>query len=235
MSASDFNGFPQAGLNFLRDLAQHNNREWFEAHKADFQEHLLEPAQAFVMALGTRLQTLDPDIRFDARTDGSGTLMRIYRDTRFSKDKSPYKSAISGIFWHGDGKKMARPGFGFHLEPAGMRLMAGLFTFSPEQLDAYRVAVLGEKTGKALVQVVDAVQKAGAYTINGEQLKRVPAGFDADHPRADWLRFKSLHAGAPFTPPETVTSPDIVATVFNHLRAMAPIEQWLVQAFAHVG
>jgi len=233
MSDSEFKGFPQAGLDFLRDLAQHNNREWFEAHKADYQTHLLEPAQAFVIALGERLQTLDADIRFDARGDGSGTLMRIYRDTRFSKDKSPYKSAISGIFWNGDGKKMARPGFGFHLEPSGMRLMAGIFSFSPEQLDAYRAAVLSDRLGTALVKAAQTVQSSGAYTLDGEQLKRVPAGFDADHPRADWLRYKGLHAGAPITPATMVTSPQIVDTVFEHFRAMAPIQQWLVQAFAH--
>ncbi|MBE0689557.1 MAG: DUF2461 domain-containing protein [Anaerolineae bacterium] len=233
MSDSGFKGFPQSGLDFLRDLAQHNNREWFEAHKTDYQRHVLEPAQTFVNAVGERLQTLDPDIRFDSRGDGSGTLMRIYRDTRFSKDKSPYKSAISGIFWNGNGKKMARPGFGFHLEPSGMRLMAGLFGFTPDQLDAYRQSVLDDRMGKALVRAAETVQAAGDYIVNGEQLKRVPAGFDADHMRADWLRYKGLHAGSPAISPKTVTSPQLVDTVFDHFRAMAPIQQWLIQAFAH--
>lgn len=232
MSDSEFMGFPQAGLDFLRDLAQNNNRVWFEARKTDYQHHLLEPAQAFVNALGARLQSVDPDIRFDARSDGSGTLIRIHRDVRFSKDKSPYKTAIAGIFWNGEGKKTERPGFGFHLEPRGMSLMAGIFGFSPEQIDAYRQAVLDKRLGEALIKSVVKVQSAGAYTIAGEQLKRVPAGFDPDHPRADWLRYKGLHAGAPAIPAKTVTTPQLLERVLEHFRAMAPIEQWLVQAFA---
>jgi uncharacterized protein (DUF2461 family) len=82
-----FPGFPVEGLGFLEELAHNNNREWFEAHKADYRSYVLEPAQAFVVALGERLKLLSPEIAYDTRTNGSGSIMRIYRDLRFSKDK----------------------------------------------------------------------------------------------------------------------------------------------------
>jgi uncharacterized protein (TIGR02453 family) len=86
-----FNGFPRDGLAFLGDLAAHNDRAWFAAHKQEYQATLLEPAQAFVGVLGERLRALAPGIRADPRTDGRGTLMRLSRDTRFSDDKTPTK------------------------------------------------------------------------------------------------------------------------------------------------
>src|SRR5215831_4115203 len=92
-----FAGFPKAGIEFLADLAANNNRSWFESHREEYQTRALEPAQTFVTALGTKLQTLAGDIRVDTRTDGSGVLMRIHRDTRFSKDKARYKTNISGL------------------------------------------------------------------------------------------------------------------------------------------
>ena len=100
-----FTGFPREGIQFLRDIDDNNNRDWFEAHKHIYQTALVEPAQAFIVALGERLQTIAPNVQYDTRTNGSGSLMRIYRDVRFSKDKSPYKNWIGIVFWEGQGKK----------------------------------------------------------------------------------------------------------------------------------
>src|SRR6266566_2642345 len=105
----EFTGFARDGLAFLADLATHNDRVWFAAHKQDYQATLLEPAQAFVGILGERLCALAPDICADPRTDGRGTLMRLSRDTRFSDDKTSYKTELSGLFWEGDGEKTACP------------------------------------------------------------------------------------------------------------------------------
>lgn len=109
---SAFSGFPQAGLEFLANLATHNDRVWFEAQKKDYQTVLLEPAQAFVQALGVKLQTHSNGIHAGTRTDGKGVLMRLYRDTRFSPDKTPYHTHLSGLFWEGSQKKTERPAFG---------------------------------------------------------------------------------------------------------------------------
>src|SRR6516164_5871075 len=114
-NVAEFSGFSPAGIQFLIDLAKHNDRTWFEANKETYQVSLLEPALSFVVALGTRLQALAPAINIDTRTDGRGVLMRMHRDTRFSTDKSPYKTNIAGILREGQEKKMESPAYGFQL------------------------------------------------------------------------------------------------------------------------
>lgn len=222
-----FAGFPAEGRQFLLDLEANNNREWFNDHKAAYETAVLGPATDFVVAMGTRLQALNPAIRFDTRTNGQGTLMRIHRDVRFSEDKSPYKTSVSGIFNDGSTKKMAGPGYGFHLTAGMMELMAGMFGFDKTQLAAYRDAVAAEGPGTELVAALAAVRQAGAYTLVGEQYKRVPQGFDPDHPRADLLR----HGGLYVSPKDGIGNawgnPALVDEAFSHFRNMTPVYEWL--------
>lgn len=226
---NEFGGFPEAGLVFLEELAANNNRSWFDANKERFQKDLLKPAQEFVLVIGTKLQQISPHIRVDDSTNGSGNLMRIYRDTRFSSDKRPYKNAIAGMFWEGRGKKTESPAFGFHLEPGGMALMVGMFTFPKPMLEAYRKAVADETTGQALQAILEIIQRMEIYTLNGEQYIRVPSDFDANHPRADLLRYKGLYFSTPVVKREQVLSASLVDTVFDHYSALAPLQQWLVE------
>lgn len=226
---STFQGFPQEAIDFLAGLAANNNKEWFEAHKQMYQTHIVAHAPAFVAALGERLKRISPGIEYDTRTNGSGSMMRIYRDTRFSQDKTPYKDHVAFAFWEGRQKKMENPGFGFQFGVEGGGLYAGMWGFSPEMLTAYRNAVIDESHGAALTAAIDAVRKAGNYPVQGEHYKRVPAGFPADHPRADLLKYNGLHVFAPPIPPAVVASPQLVDVCFEHFRNMAPVQQWLVR------
>lgn len=225
--ATTFSGFPPAGRQFLRDLEANNNKEWFQANKTVYESQLLAPALDFVVALGTRLQELDPAIQFDTRTNGQGTLMRIYRDVRFSEDKSPYKTAVAGMFGDGAGKKTSRPGYGFHMTADNLELMAGMFQFDKEQLAAFRTAVDADGSGVALVEALDAVRAAGDYSFAGEHYKTVPKGFAADHPRADLLRYAGLYA----YPAQGITShlgdPALVDEAYGRFRDMVPVYDWL--------
>ena len=115
-----FSGFPEKTVSFLCGLAAHNDREWFAAHKKEYETEVLEPAKAFVRAMGERLRRLSPQIKAEPRTDGS--LFRLYRDTRFSPDKSPYKTNLGIFFWEGGGPRMDCPGYYFHLEPPNLML-----------------------------------------------------------------------------------------------------------------
>ena len=101
-----FVGFPENGLRFLSGLKKNNNKEWFDARKETYREGVAEPAQAFVVALGRRLQTISKGIIYDTRLNGGGSVMRVYRDIRFSKDKTPYKDWLGIFFWEGKAKKM---------------------------------------------------------------------------------------------------------------------------------
>lgn len=226
-----FNGFSRAGLEFLANLEVKNERPWFEANKSVYQSALLEPAVAFVVAVGERLQAeISPNIHYDTRTNGSGSLMRIYRDVRFSKDKTPYNPFLSGLFWETPGKKNTRPGFGFRLRADGMDLIAGQFGFEKVGMEKYRTAVLDDTLGIELVGIASALEKDGRYSINGEQYKRVPRGYDPDHPRADLLKYKGLYAHPVPFGVDVVCSADIVDATMTKFEEMAPLERWLIQA-----
>jgi uncharacterized protein (TIGR02453 family) len=228
----EFKGFPGEGIQFLRDLGQNNIKTWFEAHKQTYLDVVQAPALALVVALGERLQARFPDVHYDTRTNGSGSLMRIYRDTRFSADKSPYKTNIAMVFASGTGKKMEAPGFGLQITPENVGLVAGMFGFPKPLLETYRQAVLDDKRGQALDEAAEAVRRAGNYTIEGEEYKRVPSGYDADHPRANWLKFTGLYAFAPEISLEVAQTPALVDAAMTHFVNMAPIQRWLAQALA---
>lgn len=221
-----FTGFPPAALGFLADLAANNHREWFEAHKATYRTAILEPALAFTLHLGERLQTLATGITYDLRTNGSGSIMRIYRDVRFSPNKSPYKTNLGIVFWEGVGKKTESPGFYFHMEAGIATISAGLYRFPPPVQTAYREAVADPKMGSVLASALDDVRGAG-YSVGGEHYQRVPRGYDRAHPRADLLRHNGLYTTSPPIEPAVLGSPELVEVCFAHCRAMAPVHQWL--------
>jgi uncharacterized protein (TIGR02453 family) len=224
-----FDGFPEAGLQFLRDIEVNNNKEWFEENRETFDTCLIAPAQDFVAALGSRLQEIEPAIIFDTRTDGRGVLMRFYRDTRFSKDKSPYKTNIAGMFSDGQGKKTERPAYGFHMGADSMELMAGMFHFSKPQLSAYRNAVAAEQSGEELAAILKMLGQTGVYHLAGEHYRRVPAGYEAEHPRADLLRYAGFYTYPTAVEGGYLTSPELVDISMEHFRNMAPVYEWLAK------
>jgi uncharacterized protein (TIGR02453 family) len=224
-----FPGFPPEALHFLRELAANNNREWFQAHKDDYLQYVLEPAQHYTLALGERLREISAGITYDTRTNGSGSILRIYRDTRFSKDKTPYNTHLRVVFWEGARKKMENPSFFVRMDPAGVGLYTGLHRFPKPVLAAYRDAVVDPELGADLSDALAAVRAAGDYTVGGEHYKRVPRGYDADHPRADLLRHDGLYAHATVAGPEVITTPSLVDACFEHLRNLAPLHLWLVR------
>jgi uncharacterized protein (TIGR02453 family) len=227
-----FSGFPAEGIQFLRDLAANNAKPWFEANKATYLSAVQGPAVALVASLGERLQRHFPEIVYDTRTNGGGSLMRIYRDTRFSSDKSPYKTNVAMMFNVGQGGKMSSPGFGLQVTPEHVELMAGVFAFPDTALAAYRAAAIDDELGTQLDQAAAAVRAVQGYTIAGVGYKRVPSGWSAEHPRSAWLLYKGLYAFAPPIPLEVAQTPALVDTALASFLTMAPIQRWLVRALA---
>ena len=233
-TVGDFPGFPAETQAFLRELRANNTREWFAVNKARFDEVVKAPAVEWVAAMGARLRDLDADIVVDLRANGSGSLMRAARDTRFSKDKSPYKVNVAMMWWHGSGKKMQHPGFGMQITPDDAGLMVGMFHFAKPMLEAYRQAVLDDELGEALVETAKTVNAAG-YNLSGLHYKTAPRGYDKDHRRVEWLRYNNLHAGTHDIPPSVITSPQLVDVCYDHFAALTPILRWLVAVQARFG
>jgi uncharacterized protein (TIGR02453 family) len=224
----EFSGFPHEGLQFLDQLARNNNREWFQARKDDYVKTVLAPAQDFVFALGERLKTISAGIAYDTRTNGSGSILRIYRDLRFSKDKTPYNTNLRTVFWEGQRKKMDNPGFFVWIEPAGAGVFVGQHGFPPPVLKAYREAVADDEMGGDLEGALAAVSQAGEYAIGGEHYKRVPRGYETQHRRAELLKYNGLYAQSGQIQPDVISRPEFVELCFEHCRNMAPLQQWLV-------
>jgi len=232
----DFSGFPQQGLRFLRELEANNNRAWFEAHKDAYRNHVLAPAQDLVFALGERLKSISPGIVYDTAASGSGSILRIYRDLRFSEDKRPYNTNVRLVFWEGRRKKMENPSFFVRIGPDGVGVYAGIHVFQKPVLAAYRDAVVDDEQGDALEAALSAVKGAGDYAVGGEHYKRVPRGYEADHPRADLLRYNGLWAyTATSVDPAVITSPELVEVCLEHCHNMAPLHRWLVQVGRQIG
>jgi uncharacterized protein (TIGR02453 family) len=226
-STSTFSGFIQEGVRFLTDIKTNNHKSWFEAHKEDFELGLMAPAREFVMALGERLQTIAPGIHADPRVNGS--IFRIHRDTRFSMDKTPYKTHLGIWLWEGSWPKLECPGFYFHLEPPTMMVGGGLHIFSDPLLQTYRDSVVDPEYGSELDEALKQVAQAGNYQVSGKHYKRVPRGFDPHHPRAELLQFNGLSLGFETPIPDELYSPGLVDYCYSKYVDMLPLHTWLLR------
>lgn len=221
-----FPGFPAETAKFLTGLTNNNSKTWFDAHRADYDAYYVEPAKSFVAAIGPRLQRISPSIAFEPKVNGS--LFRINRDVRFSKDKTPYKNHIDLWFWHGDRRGWGAPGFFFRMYADRLILGSGMHKFEKPQLEAYRNAVIDDRAGKALAKTVDKVRAAGPYEIGGATRKTVPRGFDVGHARASFLLHDGLSASLDAEPGKVVETPQFLDYCLGHFKAMAPISRWLL-------
>ena len=227
MTQHHFTGFTTDCVTFLRDLTVNNNKEWFEAHKDTFITHLQTPAIALVEALGSQLQAKFPEIHYDIRPNGRGSLMRMNRDVRFSTDKSPYKTNLAMMFNDNSGAKMESPGFGLQITPQHVDLVAGVFQFTRDDFSKYRLVIDETRAGEELDKIVADIKAMKHYELGGETYKRVPKGYNNQHPHAHWLKFTGLYITVIPLPHDIIHTADFVEITMNHFMAMSPIYTWL--------
>ena len=207
---------------FLKDLKGHNDREWFQANKARYETEARNPVLQLIGGFEGPLAAISRHFNADPRPMG-GSLFRIYRDTRFSKDKTPYKTHLGVNFRHraeGAGG-VHGPGFYLHLEPGECFAGGGLWHPDPEALFKVR---------QALVARTAAWKKLRAeMEIEGEALKRVPQGFAPDHPLAEDLKLKDFYVSRAFTNAD-VLAPDFPQRLAEACREAAPLVAFLCKA-----
>lgn len=231
---NEFEGFPREALSFLKDLAQNNDRTWFQDHKPEYEQAVLEPSVRFVVSFGEKLQSLSNGFNYDTRTNGSGSIMRIYRDVRFSKDKSPYHTYMRLRFWEGKGKAKDNPGIFIWIDGSEAGMHVGVHGFSKEHLASYRDSVVDERSGADLEKSIKKVVSSGDYAIGGDHYKRTPRGYPDDHPRKYLLLHNTLYASSPKIGADVITSNTFMDTCFEHARVMLPIHKWLVDLYSEV-
>ena len=225
-SRSQFQGFPEGTFRFLSDIAANNNKAWFEANRKVYERCYLAPALKLVEALGPRLQEISKAVQFEARVNGS--LFRIQRDIRFSKDKTPYKTHLDLWFWEGERRGWNTPSFFFRLPADGITLGAGMHQFGKDFLEPYRKAVVDQVTAPTLVSALEEVGRTGIYQIGGDTRKAGPRGYDPNHERAGLLLHDGLWAALECSIPPEVQSGDFVDYCAEHFRAMWPVNRWLL-------
>lgn len=183
----DFQGFGAETFGFLEELEQNNERPWFNENKHRYEAAVLEPALDFIAAMNARLPAIsDHFLAIPKRTGGS--LMRVYRDTRFSKDKTPYKTNIGMQFRHERGKDVHAPGFYVHIQRESCFLAAGMWHPARDALEAIRTAIVEHPAQWKRVR--DNRRFRGVFDLGGASLKRPPRGYAPDHPYLEDLKRK---------------------------------------------
>jgi uncharacterized protein (TIGR02453 family) len=216
---SAFPGFPAEGLAFFASLRRNNRREWFQPRKAIFEEKLKQPMRELVGAVNLAMRSFAPDYV----TDPDKAIYRIYRDTRFSKDKTPYKDHIAAFFPRRGDKASA--GFYFAVSHKQVAIGGGIYMPEPETLFAVRQHLAERHQEFRKIAAARALRQL-FVEVQGERLTRVPKGYPSDHPAVDLLRLKQYLLYVEM-PPELASAPAVYTEVVKHFRAMTPFVEFL--------
>ena len=235
-ASAGFQGFSRDALQFLVDLALNNDRAWFQPRKAEYERLLKEPLEALITALALELDKR----KIPLEADPKKSPFRIYRDTRFSKDKSPYKTHVAASFpWVGggqatsDGESERHGGGYFHFSPQGSWMGGGMWHPEPARLAAFRHAV-DKDTERTLAALSEPgfVARFEHISNDGESLKRVPQGYPPDHPQAELLKMKNVTFGRELSEKEAL-SKDLPLILADDFAAAVPIMSFLASLELH--
>jgi uncharacterized protein (TIGR02453 family) len=204
-----FRGWPSEALEFYEGLSADNSKTYWTTHLAAYETQVRGP-------MAELLAALEPEF-------GPGKIFRPYRDVRFSKDKTPYKTHL--------GAWLSAGGY-LQLSADGLAAGCGMYQLAPDQLDRYRRAVAADPTGRELTEVIAVIEKAGIGVHGHDSLKTVPRGYPKDHPRLDLLRHKGLTTWQEWPPAAWLGTPAAKKRVVDFLRHSRPLRQWLD---THVG
>ena len=218
--------FSPALFKFLRELKKNNDREWFQANKARYESDVRDPMLRFIADFAVPLRTISKHFVADPRPV-NGSLFRIYRDTRFSRDKSQYKTAAAAHFRHEVDGEVHGPGFYFHLGPGDVAVGAGIWHPDAETLAKIRDAIAGHP--QLWKRAVSGKAFRATCELWGEKLTRPPKGFDPAHPFLEDLKRKDFVAMASFEEADAC-KPGFMKRVADVYRVSAPFMSFLTKA-----
>ncbi len=215
-----FTGFPRAGLSWFQSLAVAQNREWFQAHRAGYEQLWLQPMQSLLSELRSPLEKLY------GRKLGATKIFRLNRDVRFSKDKSPYKTNIAGMLPFEGFKPMEGPA-ALYLHLGLEEVVAfGFYMLEPSSLQRLRKLLIEDKTGAPVAKLIAAAGKKGLVPDSMEKLKRPPPGVSPDHPRVELLKHKALGLANEDIPKSVRFGAGFKGWVLEQAKAAAPVVKW---------
>jgi uncharacterized protein (TIGR02453 family) len=216
--------FPAEGLRFLRQLKRNNNRDWFQANKETYERAVKAPMQELVIAIGEAFRRFAPEMVADPKL----SVYRIYRDTRFSKDKTPYKTHVAAIFPVRGLPKHSGPGLYFHISPEEVLIAGGIYMPEPEVVRAVRQQIAEHP--KRFLAIVEARSFRKSFgELEGEQLRSMPKGFSPDHLAAKYLRYKQFLFGEQH-PAALAEKPRFLPAIVSCFEKGMPLIRFLKQA-----
>lgn len=219
-----FAGFPKSGLAFFRELAAHNNRDWFEAHRAAWDGEIVPAMIVLCAALKARLADVLPGLQLVPRVGGS--VQRLTRDIRFSRDKSPHHLHAAALLWEGEDKN-ASPAIYLAISPEQVLVSGGIWIFEEGQLDRFRKRLVSGEPATRLDEALAAAAKEGLAPGAQEKLPRPPRGIPAEHPRAELGKHKGLVVTKAMKPQAWLHTEEAVDKLATAARAYAPLHAWL--------
>ena len=219
-------GFSEDTFSFLRRLAENNNREWFAEHKHEYEALVREPAFSFIETIAPELQKVSPHFLAKASKMG-GSLMRVYRDVRFSKNKLPYKTNVGIQFRHERGKDVHAPGFYVHIEPSEVFVGIGLWHPDAVALNAIRNHI--DTYPESWSGSISDEKFRKFFSFAGESLKRAPKGYPLDHPMIEDLKRKDFIVLSQLAP-ELCFEDDFAEIVMGYFKLATPLMQELCRA-----
>lgn len=222
-----FEGFPKEGIDFLKKLKRNNNRPWFEKHKEEYETLVKLPMQSLIAALHPHFERFAPE--FDINPKRS--LFRIYRDVRFSKDKTPYKTHVAAHFvLRGKPKGVEGSGYYLHIEPGEVFLGGGIYMPDGDQLKKIRRAI-ANRPDQFFSTMQHPKFKKIFGTLEGEKLQRTPQGYEPDHAMAGWLKYKQFFVGTEY-PEGKCLKEKFVSDVAEVFEAATPLVRFLNEAMS---
>ena len=213
-------------MKFLRELDRNNERSWFEKNKQRYEDEVREPAREFIRSMVPQVEKISPHLRVDDRKVG-GSMMRIFRDVRFSLDKRPYKTNLGIQFRHEAGKDVHAPGLYLHVEPGTVFLGAGMWRPDGPSLAGVRRAL--DEDPKGWKRIRDAKRFSSMWRLSGDSLKRPPRGYTADHSIIEDLKRKDFIAVCDLTEKD-VTRTDLVKFAGERFGRSREFLAWLAEA-----
>lgn len=225
-----FEGFPDGEAKFFKALAKHQDRAWFAAHKQEFEEGWNAPMKALLAEVRAKVDAAFPHCDLEEQPK----VFRIFRDVRFSRDKSPYKTHVGGTISVKRSGKATEVPIALYVQIGVPEAFAaaGHYMMDGPALARFRQAVAEDTRGTELVKILASLGKKGFQVSSHDMLARVPKGFDPEHPRAEHLRRKGLHVTFPAIPKALIPSSKLVGHLAGQVKAAAPLVEWLVFATA---
>lgn len=219
----EFSGFSKKALPFLEAIRQNNDKEWFELHRKEYEEYILNPSRAFVEEFGEHLMALEPTINYAPKINKS--LFRIYRDTRrMGAIKVPLKHRIGVIFWQGSGSRMQSSSFYLHFSPDELFVAVGVRWFEKPMLDAYREYIKDDARREELALVLEKLNAKGYKTIE-KGYKRFPRGFSAEMTYSELALYKGMATYKVLDPHLIEDGEKLIERLYKIYEDMLPLQK----------